>query len=108
MARTSRSLIPLLLTVIAGGCAPTPEPAPGPPAPEVVWTGDGVEATVEIWFFISEQGMVEDTRISRTSGRAQFDDAALRVADVFRFTPALNRGDPAAVWIQVPITFQVR
>ena len=47
MARTSRSLIPLLLTVIAGGCAPTPEPAPGPPAPEVVWTGDGVEATVE-------------------------------------------------------------
>jgi TonB family protein len=68
----------------------------------------GVEGTVEIWFFISEQGRVEDTRISRTSGQAQFDDAALRVADVFRFTSAMNRGDPAAVWIQVPITFQVR
>ena len=68
----------------------------------------GIEGTVEVWFFISEEGIVGDRRVSKSSGQAQFDEAALKVADVFRFTPALNRDQRVAVWIQVPITFQVR
>ena len=68
----------------------------------------GIEGTVEVWFFISEEGIVGDRRVSKSSGQEQFDLAALKVADVFRFTPALNRDQRVAVWIQVPITFQVR
>ena len=68
----------------------------------------GTAGTVEVWFYISEEGVVVDRRISKSSGQAQFDDAALRVADIFRFTPAMNRDEPTQVWIQVPITFQVR
>ena len=67
----------------------------------------GIGGTVIVWFFITEEGLVEDTRISRTSGQVQFDQAALKVADVLRFTPALNRDQRVQVWIEVPITFQV-
>ncbi len=67
----------------------------------------GIGGTVVVWFYITETGQVQDGRISRSSGQQDFDQAALRVASVFRFTPATNRREPVAVWIEVPITFQV-
>ncbi len=68
-----------------------------------------IGGTVEVWLFISEEGRVLDSRVSKSSGRVQFDEAALRVvADVVLFTPALNRDHRVQVWIQLPITFQVR
>ena len=67
----------------------------------------GIGGTVEVWFFISAEGRVLDSRVSRSSGQVQFDQAALKVADVVRFSPALNRDQRVQVWIQLPITFQV-
>jgi protein TonB len=67
----------------------------------------GIGGTVVVWFFITEEGIVQDKRVSQTSGQIQFDEAALKVADVFRFSPALNRDQRVQVWIEVPITFQV-
>ncbi len=67
----------------------------------------GIGGTVVVWFFITEDGIVQDKRVSQTSGQIQFDEAALKVADVFRFSPALNRDQRVQVWIEVPITFQV-
>ena len=67
----------------------------------------GIGGTVVVWFFITEEGIVQDKRVSQTSGQMQFDEAALKVADVFRFSPALNRDQRVQVWIEVPITFQV-
>jgi protein TonB len=67
----------------------------------------GIGGTVIVWFFINEEGLVQDTRVSQSSGQQQFDEAALEVADVLRFTPALNRDQRVQVWIEVPITFQV-
>ena len=67
----------------------------------------GIGGTVEVWFFISEEGRVLDSRVSQSSGQVQFDEAALKVADVVRFSPALNRDQTVQVWIQLPITFQV-
>ena len=51
----------------------------------------GIGGQVIVWFFISEDGTVLDSRVSESSGQSQFDEAALKVADVFRFSPALNR-----------------
>ena len=68
----------------------------------------GIGGRVVVWFFISEEGVVGDRRVSQTSGQVQFDDAALRVAEIISFTPALNRDQRVAVWIEVPITFQVQ
>ena len=68
----------------------------------------GLGGTVVVWFFITEEGIVQDKRVSQSSGFLQFDEAALKVADVLRFTPALNRDRRVQVWIQLPITFQVQ
>ena len=70
----------------------------------------GIGGAVVVWFLVSDTGRVLDSRINRSSGNAQLDDAAIRVASVYRFTPGLdgNGNDPVAVWIQLPITFSVR
>jgi len=68
----------------------------------------GVGGMVLVHFFISEQGVVENTLVAESSGHTQLDDAALRVAQEFEFSPALNRDTPVAVWVQVPIQFQAR
>ena len=61
-----------------------------------------------VFFFIDEDGAVQDFRISESSGHQALDDAALAVADVYRFSAALNRDKKVPVWVQFPITFQVR
>ena len=61
-----------------------------------------------MYFFIDADGDVQDVRINESSGHPALDDAALRVADVYRFTPALNRDERVPVWVSFPITFQVR
>lgn len=68
----------------------------------------GIGGTVRVFFFIDEDGLVRDTRIDQSSGHPALDDAALDVAGVYRFRPALNRDAPTAVWVSFPITFQVR
>ncbi len=68
----------------------------------------GIGGRVVVWFYIIETGQVLDARISRSSGNAELDQAALRVAAIIRFTPARDGNGPVPVWIEVPITFQVR
>ncbi len=68
----------------------------------------GIGGTVRVWFFIDEQGRVQDFRVDQTSGHQALDDAALAVADVYRFSPALNRDTNVSVWVSFPIEFRVR
>jgi periplasmic protein TonB len=68
----------------------------------------GIGGTVVLWVFIDEQGRVRDTRVTQGSGDAQLDEAARAVITEARFSPALNRDQRVPVWIQLPVTFQVR
>ena len=68
----------------------------------------GIGGRAVVFFFIDEGGIVQDFRIPETSGHQALDDAALAVADVYRFSAALNRDKKVPVWVQFPITFQVR
>jgi TonB family protein len=68
----------------------------------------GIGGTAHVWFFIDETGTVARVLVNETSGHPELDEAALRVARVIQFTPALNRDRPVAVWISLPITFQTR
>jgi protein TonB len=68
----------------------------------------GIGGTVTIWFFINEAGLVQNTVVNESSGHKALDDAALKVADVIQFTPALNRDKRVPVWISLPITFTTR
>ena len=67
----------------------------------------GVGGTVVVWFFIDEQGMVQDTRLSASSGYAALDRAALSVAEAMEFRPAQLRGRGVPVWVSIPIVFAV-
>lgn len=68
----------------------------------------GIGGQVVVWFLIDETGVVRRTQVSRTSGRGELDEAALRVARQMRFTPAENRGTRVPVWVEIPILFQAK
>jgi periplasmic protein TonB len=68
----------------------------------------GIGGTVVLWVYIDEQGRVRETRVTQGSGDAQLDEAARAVMAEARFTPAMNRDERVPVWIQLPVTFQVR
>jgi protein TonB len=68
----------------------------------------GIGGTVRVYFFIDENGTVRNRQVEESSGHQALDEAALKVADVYRFSPALNRDKVVPVWVQFNITFQVR
>ncbi|MEN8375781.1 MAG: energy transducer TonB [Gemmatimonadota bacterium] len=67
----------------------------------------GIGGTTNVWFFIDEGGRVQRTQVNKSSGQKQLDEAALRVADLMQFSPALNRDQKVSVWVSIPITFTV-
>lgn len=68
----------------------------------------GVGGTVNVWFFIDENGKVVKNQLNQTSGYDAFDQAALNVASVMEFTPAYNRDKKVPVWVALDITFEVQ
>lgn len=68
----------------------------------------GIGGQVFVYFFIDEEGIVRQTRIDTSSGHKALDDAALQVAGLYRFSPALNRDQRVPVWVRFPIIYQVR
>lgn len=66
-----------------------------------------IEGTTLVYLFVSASGALENTAIAESSGNQQLDEAALRVARLFRFSAALDGDAPVAAWIQVPITFSM-
>ena len=68
----------------------------------------GIGGSVNVWFFIDETGAVQRTQVDESSGHAALDAAAMKVADIIQFTPALNRDKRVPVWISLPITFTTR
>ena len=67
----------------------------------------GVGGTVRVYFLIDSDGVVTRRLIDQSSGHEALDRAALNVADTYRFSPAMNAGDPVPVWVSFPITFRV-
>lgn len=67
----------------------------------------GIGGTVVVDLFVDTLGTVQRVVLHESSGYSAFDEAALRVAPLFKFNPALNREDKVAVWVRVPLTFTV-
>jgi protein TonB len=67
----------------------------------------GIGAQVLIWLFIDETGRVQQTVLKTSSGFESVDAAAMRVAMLMEFTPALNRDRHVPVWVAVPVDFKV-
>ena len=67
----------------------------------------GIGGDVNVWVFIDANGAVQNAQVQKSSGNRALDDAALRSAQEFTFTPALNRDKRVPVWISIPIAFAV-
>lgn len=68
----------------------------------------GVGGTVVVWVFVNTEGAVDTTRIQKSSGVPELDEAALAAARAFEFVPARNRGKLVSVWLTIPITFAAK
>ena len=68
----------------------------------------GIGGTVALLVQVSEQGEVVHVEVGASSGHPALDRAALRVAEVLRMSPAMNRDRRVAVLTRVPIVFRVR
>jgi TonB family protein len=69
----------------------------------------GIGGTVVLWVYVDERGEAQETQVVTSSGYPEMDSAAEGVMrEVARFSPALNRDQRVAVWVQVPVTFASR
>lgn len=68
----------------------------------------GVGGRAVVWLRLDEQGTVQDVQINTSSGHPALDEAALKVGEVMRFSPAMNRDKVVPVWVSIPVSFQVR
>lgn len=66
----------------------------------------GIGGTTTVWLFVNESGQVANALVKESSGHRGLDDAALRVADAARFSPAQNRDEVVALWIALDIAFE--
>jgi len=66
----------------------------------------GIEGVAIVWMYVDERGIVGKVQLHESSGHAELDEIALRVAPCRRFVPALRRGEPVRVWLALPFTFR--
>lgn len=65
----------------------------------------GIGGTVEIVAWVNPEGGTELVQIDSSSGVAELDRAAVRVALAMRFRPARRLGEAVGTWVTLPIRF---
>ncbi|MEX0893273.1 MAG: TonB family protein [Gemmatimonadota bacterium] len=68
----------------------------------------GIGATVDVLIWLDEQGVVQQARVAEEGPYPALDAAALRLVEVMRLSPALNRDRAVPVVVRVPVVFTVR
>lgn len=67
------------------------------------------QGTVTLLIYVLPDGSVADVKVSRSSGHARLDQAAMRAAlGGWRFKPATQDGVPIAAWGRYAVTFSLR
>ena len=64
-----------------------------------------LEGVVWIKALVDKKGDVRDAVIYKTSGTASLDAAALKVAHLNKFKPAIQNGRPVAMWVAYRVQF---
>ncbi|MBR9989682.1 MAG: energy transducer TonB [Gemmatimonadetes bacterium] len=67
----------------------------------------GIGGDVDVNLWLDETGAIVRSEVSRGSGYDALDDAALKVVDAMRLSPARNRGVPVRVIVTLPVRFRV-
>jgi len=68
----------------------------------------GIEGMVELRILVTEKGTVDEVEISRSSGLASMDEAAVKAVKSTRFLPAIKNGQQVEMWINYPIQFALK
>lgn len=68
----------------------------------------GIGGEVILHILIDENGAAQRVVIAGSSGYDTMDRAAARIAEVMRFSPAVNRNERVPVWIEQGIRFVAR
>lgn len=67
----------------------------------------GIEGQVLLKVRVLYDGTVGEVRVLKSSGRADFDQAAIDCVKQWQFSPAMQSGIRVGVWISVPINFDI-
>jgi protein TonB len=68
----------------------------------------GEEGTAKVKVCVGVNGRVETSTLSETSGFDRLDEAALKVAKLYRFIPATENGKPVEACAAMPIKFKLK
>jgi TonB family protein len=66
----------------------------------------GIGGRVVLWFLVDENGYVRRYLMKESSGQPGLDRAAMKVARLARFRPAVNYDRHVAVWVALPVLFR--
>src|SRR5262245_48017158 len=67
----------------------------------------GVEGTVIIKAYVTDQGRVEQVQIEQSAGHADLDEAAVDAVGRWRFEPARRGRQAIAMWVSIPVRFML-
>ena len=92
----------------AGLTTPTPEiiKQVAPKYPKAARIA-GIEGQVVVKLMVDKTGAVSECQISKTSGHAELDKAALEAVKQYRFKPAMQGDNAVATWVAVPVIFKL-
>jgi TonB family protein len=65
----------------------------------------GIEGTVIIKAYVTEQGRVEQVQVEQSAGYKDLDQAAVEAVGRWRFQPARWGRQPIAMWVSIPVRF---
>jgi protein TonB len=65
------------------------------------------EGTVLLDVLVSKKGMVDSIRLAESSGHQVLDRAAVKAVRAWAFHPGKKGDEPVAMWVTVPVRFQL-
>ncbi|MDP2970958.1 MAG: energy transducer TonB, partial [Deltaproteobacteria bacterium] len=68
----------------------------------------GYEGEVLLRVEVLSNGRVREIEVRRSSGHEVLDRSAIAAVKQWRFVPAKKGETPIPVWVNIPITFQLR
>jgi TonB family protein len=65
----------------------------------------GIEGTVVVKAYVTEQGRVEQVQVAQSAGHPDLDQSAVEAVGRWRFEPARRGRQPVAMWVSIPVKF---
>lgn len=95
-----------------------PEPAPQlahplylenqPPGYPPLARKQRYQGTTELAVLVTKDGTADDLRLQNSSGHPVLDQAAMAAVRHWKFAPGRQGTDPIAMWVTVPVRFELQ